>query len=262
MLNNVHWFYRLDQDNENDFVESMKSLVRSAHVAIEHESKRRPEYKGMGTTLTLAYVAWPRLFVLHVGDTRCYLMRRGELRQITRDHTMASQLVEQGNLQKKDLETSPWSNVLWNALGGGGREVVPEFHSTTLEPGDILVLCSDGLNKHVDDGEIRNIVELESEPAAACRSLIDLANYRGGTDNTTVIVARFETPTTGPARTMVSAQITLERMLDDLSGYTPLDTSSSDLTAPYEEPDTDPGIEPAEEATTMDFEKLRQDDKR
>lgn len=239
LLNDVHWFHRIDRDDESDFVEAMKSLVRSAHETIDRESKRSASLKGMGTTLTMAYVAWPKMFVLHVGDTRCYLIRDGEMRLLTRDHTMASQLVEQGNLARKDVERSPWSNVLWNALGGGGRDVVPELLSSTLEPGDILVLCSDGLNKHVDDEEIQNIVELEQDPQAACRSLIELANYRGGSDNVTVIVSKFGEPDVGPAKTMVSAQITLERILNDLEGYTPEDTGV-EPTREYHVADTDP----------------------
>ncbi len=249
LLNNLHWFYRIDQDNEDDFVESLKSLLRSAHETIEKESSRSSEFRGMGTTFTLAYVAWPRLYVLHVGDTRCYLLRRGQMVQLTRDHTMASQLAEKGNLSRKELGQSPWANVLWNALGGGGRDVVADVTKQMLEPDDILMLCSDGLNKHVEDHEIQNILEIESEATAACRSLIDLANYRGGTDNITTIVAKFATPETGPAKTLVSAQVTLERMLGDLEGYSPLDTEpeatprmpSPDVIDPSDR-DTDPSL--------------------
>lgn len=258
MLNNVHWFYRIDQDNEDDFVDSLKSLLRSAHETIEKESNRSSEFRGMGTTFTLAYVAWPRLYVLHVGDTRCYLLRRGQMVQLTRDHTMASQLAEKGNLSRKEMGQSPWANVLWNALGGGGRDVVADVTKMMLEPDDVLMLCSDGLNKHVEDEEIQNILEIEVEASASCRALIDLANYRGGTDNITVVVAKFSAPEVGPAKTLVSAQVTLERMLGDLAGYTPLETEPGAVPAMeaeatngvsesthHQDIDTDPGLSPA-----------------
>ena len=259
LLNNLHWFYRIDQDNEDDFVESLKSLLRSAHETIEKESNRSSEFRGMGTTFTLAYVAWPRLYVLHVGDTRCYLLRRGQMVQLTRDHTMASQLAEKGNLSRKELGQSPWANVLWNALGGGGRDVVADVTKMMLEPDDVLMLCSDGLNKHVEDDEIQNILEIESEATGACRSLIDLANYRGGTDNITAIVAKFATPETGPAKTLVSAQVTLERMLGDLAGYTPQDTEPAmvaENSVPVEvdpsDRDTDPSLIHPKDIPTAD----------
>lgn len=253
LLNNVHWFYQLDQDHENDFIDSMKNLFRSAHDAIERESRRKTDFKGMGTTLSLAYVSWPKLYVLHVGDSRCYLLHRGVFKQLTRDHTMANQMAEQGSIPKHGIESSPWSNVLWNALGGGGRDVVADVGKIDLEPGDVLLMCSDGLNKHVTDEEMQNILELESEPNTACRSLIDLANFRGGTDNITVVVAHFEAPDVGPARTMVSAQITLERMITDLAGYQVHDTDPGHA-ADFIELETDPALSSPSETATQEFE--------
>lgn len=252
-LNNSHWFYQLDEGQEREFTDVMKNLFRSAHEAIEREAGSNAEFKGMGTTLSMCYVSWPFLYLVHVGDSRCYLLHRGVFKQLTRDHTMANQMAEQGTLPRHGIESSPWSNVLWNALGGGGREVVPDVGKIMLEPGDILLMCSDGLNKHVNDEEIQNILELEADPNSACRALIELANFRGGLDNTTVVVARVEEPETRPARTMVAAQITWERMISDLAGYKVMDTAPGPVD--YIELETDPATLAPSQVSTQEFEK-------
>ncbi len=244
LLNQMHWYFLTDRDNQLEFVESMKGLVRDANAAIQFDSRQNVAFHGMGTTLTMAYVVWPKLHVVHVGDSRCYLFRKGELKQITRDHTMASQLVDRGTLDKADIETSPWSNVLWNALGGGTRTVVADVYDNDLEPDDRLLLCSDGLNKHVKDEEIRNLLEVENDPVIACRELIELANSRGGLDNITTIVARFDDPDPSPPRTMVSAQVTLERMIPGLFDLAPKSVKDTVEQVPYHDVrDTDPHID-------------------
>jgi protein phosphatase len=246
-LNSMHWSMQAASLDDTRFMQDLKKLIRDAHDQIERDSKKSAEHKGMGTTLTMAYILWPSLYITHVGDTRCYLVRDNEIRLLTRDHTMANQMAEQSGFRSRPDERSPWSNVLWNALGGGGKDVVPDTFKIQLLPHDILLLCSDGLNKHVNDEEIRNILELESDPTHACRALIDLANYRGGVDNITAIVARIGEPLRGTSKTLVAAQVTLERMIDDLDGYVP-DSHTDPGTAtdigatkPYVvESDTDP----------------------
>jgi serine/threonine protein phosphatase PrpC len=244
LLNQMHWYFLTDRDNQLEFVESMKGLIRDANSAIQLDSRQNVAFHGMGTTLTMAYVVWPQLHVVHVGDSRCYLFREGELKQITRDHTMASQLVDRGTLDRADIESSPWSNVLWNALGGGTRTVVADVYDNELKADDCLLLCSDGLNKHVKDDEIRNILEAETDPNIACRELIELANARGGSDNVTAIVARFDEPDPSPPRTLVSAQVTLERMIPGLIDLAPkavADRMQKD--AVHDVRDTDPHID-------------------
>jgi serine/threonine protein phosphatase PrpC len=243
LLNQMHWYFLTDRDDQFEFVESMKGLMRDANTAIQMDSKKNIAFHGMGTTLTLAHVVWPKLMVVHVGDSRCYLYRQGELRQVTRDHTMASQLVDRGTLDRADIESSPWSNVLWNALGGGTQTVVADVYQEDLQPNDCLLLCSDGLNKHVKDVELTNIMEAEHDPAIACRELIELANLRGGSDNITAIVARFDTPDPSPPKTMVSAQVTLERMIPGL--FDVPNHPTSDFIAPNDRSpshDTEPSL--------------------
>jgi protein phosphatase len=150
-----------------------------------------PERAGMGTTLTMAYTLWPRAYVVHVGDSRCYLFRNKQLEQITRDHTVAQQLVEAGRLQPDEVESSRYSSVLWNALGGGSTEVSPEVYKMRLQPGDTMLLCTDGLTKHVDDARLLDLLTEEASNEEVAEKLVDAANSAGGTDNITAVMAWF-----------------------------------------------------------------------
>lgn len=226
LLNSMHWFSSSNTDEsqrEAGFIEDLKKLMQHAHEAIEKEAQAEVGKKGMGTTLTVAYVIWPWMYVLHAGDSRCYLLRAGELRQLTRDHTVSNQLVEKGGMTVEEANNSRWSNVLYNALGAGAAEVVPEVHKVALQPGDTIMLCTDGLYRHVRDNEIRDLLETELDPPESCRSLIDLANFRGGLDNITAVVARLGAPEDDShPKTRVAAEITLERLLRDTTGFQPL----------------------------------------
>lgn len=224
LLNSMHWFFQMDQDQEareQGFIEDLKKMMQKAHEAIEKESSEDSGSKGMGTTLTMAYVIWPWMYIVHAGDSRCYLLRRGELKQLTRDHTVSNQLMEKGGMTPDEAEKSPWSNVLYNALGAGASAVDAEVHKVPLEPNDMIMLCSDGLYRYLPDQEIQDILLSELEPLEVCRSFIELANFRGGADNITSIVARLEQPDEDQPKTRVAAEVTLERLLGDVTGYHP-----------------------------------------
>lgn len=214
LLNSMHWFFQMDKDQEEreqGFIEDLKKLMQGAHEAIEKESSEEAGTKGMGTTLTMAYVIWPWMYVVHAGDSRCYLLRDNELKQLTRDHTVSNQLMEKGGMTPDEAEKSPWSNVLYNALGAGASEVDAEVHRVALKPGDIIMLCSDGLYRYLKDEEIQNMLLSELEPLESCRSFIELANFRGGADNITSIVAKLERSDEDQPKTRVAAEVTLER---------------------------------------------------
>ncbi len=224
LLNSMHWSMQLDKghaDREQRFISDLKEMLQRAHEAIERESSTDSKRKGMGTTLTLAYVIWPWMYVVHAGDSRCYLMRGEQMQQLTRDHTVSNQLVEKGGMTHAEAIKSPWSNVLYNALGAGASEVVADVHKYSLEAHDVILLCTDGLYRYVSDEEMQNMLLNEAEPAECCRSLIELANFRGGADNSTVIVARLEEPDENLPKTRVAAEITLERLLGETTGYHP-----------------------------------------
>jgi protein phosphatase len=145
----------------------------------------------MGTTLTMAYSLGSDLFIAHVGDSRCYLHRAGELHQLTRDHTLVGELVDKGLIQPEDAGAHPYRHVITNVVGGPKAGLHAEVHRMTLEPGDTLVLCTDGLTGMVTDDQIATVVQGSTTPRAASEELVRLANERGGRDNVTVVVARY-----------------------------------------------------------------------
>jgi len=164
----------------------LTSALVEGDVAVRREAARTGTDKPMGTTLTVAYIQWPYLYVAHVGDSRAYLWRGKELLQLTTDHTLAEKLKERTDITIDD--SSPWHHVLWNALGAGETSAVePEVHRHQLEEGDVLMLCSDGLTKHVEDRVIGLTLDASTAAGDACERLVNLANVDGGTDNITVV---------------------------------------------------------------------------
>jgi PPM family protein phosphatase len=191
VLNTMPWFYRLAEGHEDDLREELKAALEACQRRVEGAAEARPGGGRMGTTLTMAYVLWPRLFVVHAGDSRCYLLRDGRLHRVTTDHTVAQQLVERGVLGPEEAGESRWSHVLWNCIGGGSHELNPDVYKATLQLGDTLLLCTDGLTKVVSDAEILRTLRRGERAREACDRLVALANAGGGPDNVTAVVARF-----------------------------------------------------------------------
>lgn len=218
LLNSVHWFFRLKEDVEDAFLADLKQLIYDAHEKIIADGREHLKNRGMGTTLTMAYAIWPRLYIVHAGDSRCYLFRRGRSECLTRDHTLARRLVEDGGLRPEDEANSRWSNVLWNVLGGsGGTEVTAEVRRVDLEFGDTILLCSDGLYRYLEIDELAEVLSQFENPDDACCELIRLANERGGEDNVTAVVARFN-ESTSPEQTRVATTVPLSEFLDSQGG--------------------------------------------
>ncbi|MEM0926715.1 MAG: protein phosphatase 2C domain-containing protein [Planctomycetota bacterium] len=190
LLNSVHWFFQSETDSEEEFVDSLQSLFRDAHARVLNESQEDRTVAGMGTTLTMAYLHWPSMYVVHAGDSRCYLIRNGVAEQITTDHTLAHQMVEAGGMKPEDEATSRWSNVLWNVLGGNAdRELLAEVHRVDLKHDDSVLLCSDGLYRYFEPSEIASMVANQKDASIICQKMIQEANHRGGEDNVTVVVS-------------------------------------------------------------------------
>lgn len=166
----------------------LDSAARRADVSITSEGEKVPEEKGMATTLTLAYVVGLRVHGVHIGDSRAYLIRDGKPTRLTRDHNIAQRLVDEGVLTPEAAERSRMRHVLWNSLGGQ-KGVTPDTFDLWAQPGDALVLCTDGLVKHVDEPTIGRIVAESKSADAACLRLVQAADDGGGTDNTAVVVA-------------------------------------------------------------------------
>jgi PPM family protein phosphatase len=172
-------------------VEKLREAVASANQAIFASATDHPEYAGMGTTLVALLVDGERGALAHVGDSRAYRMRGGRLRLLTDDHSVVGELLRRREISEDDARAHPQRHVLTRALGVRSQ-VEPDLAELTPEPGDVFVLCSDGLTAHVEDGEIGEIVAEGADLQEACEHLVDLANDRGGEDNITVVLARCE----------------------------------------------------------------------
>lgn len=157
---------------------------------IVHRAAADPDLAGMGTTVTMAYLVGTAAHIVHAGDSRAYLLRGGELQQLTRDHTLVQNLVDHGTITPEDARVHPHRNVVTNVLGGPNEGVEPDVVRLDLCDGDLLIVCSDGLTEPVDDAEIAAILAREPEPNRAAEALVAEALRRGGPDNITVILAR------------------------------------------------------------------------
>ena len=189
VLNAMPWFLSLNHDHDDDQEEELLTSLLEVEAAVEAQAQADPEFEGMGTTLTMAYIVWPRLYVVNVGDSRCYLLRDGALEQLTHDQTAAERLVEEGTLTPEQAARSPLSKILVSSIGQGLSNFRPDAYRTDLAPGDRVLLCTDGLTSMVDDDRIAHILASGETPDVVCRALVDEANEAGGADNITVAVA-------------------------------------------------------------------------
>lgn len=194
LLNVMPWATRhIQPDGARESSASLPDVREqlSSAIAIGDETVKNVGAKigtpRMGTTLSVAFIVWPLLYVAHVGDSRCYLLRDAKLSRLTTDHTVAQQFAEQS--KRPEEVPDSWHHMLWNSLGGSEELPKPQIRKHHLRAEDILMLCSDGLTNHVSDEEIAAILQAERDNPRRCARLIDLANERGGSDNITVVAA-------------------------------------------------------------------------
>lgn len=174
---------------EEDLTAALRTAAAQAHAAVQSKAASLALPQVMATTLTLAVAVWPWAYVVQVGDSRCYHFSQGELRQVTRDQTVAQDLVDMGVLPPNRAATSPYRNVLARAIGAA--EATPEVHRLDIrERGCVVFLCSDGLTKHVSDSEIADHLRTMTSSDQVCHALVELVLERGGSDNVTVIAGR------------------------------------------------------------------------
>lgn len=182
-------YHAAGSSGDNEFLKALKSAALEAHAAVRTEAALRTDHRQMATTLTVGFAVWPWLYVVQVGDSRCYYFSGGKLRQITQDQTVAQALVNQGILPKDRLERSPLKHVLSSAIGA--EEAMPEVTRIDISTrGSLILICSDGLTKHVTDDEIAERARKLTSSEQIAKDLLDLALERGGTDNITIIAAR------------------------------------------------------------------------
>lgn len=182
-------YRRLDSSKEAAFVAELEKSVLKSHDVLVNEGK---EYGGRGgaTTLTMVAVLWPHAYVIQVGDSRCYRLRDGRLERVTDDQTMAQALLERGALRQSEAQQSPLRSVLASALGGPA--LTPRISHTDCRWDDVVLLCTDGLTRHVRDEEIETELQSPRTSEDTCQRLVQLALDRGGEDNVTVVVGRLK----------------------------------------------------------------------
>lgn len=180
----------------NEKTKRLSSAVHLANQKIFESAEQNPEQQGMGATLTAAWINGQTLSIVHVGDSRAYLLRSGSLQQLTSDHSLVAEQVRRGILTNAEAEQSDMQSVLLRALGTH-PDVDLDAEEHVLFPQDVLLLCSDGLTRMVTEPEIAGTLQVETIPQNAAAKLIELANDSGGADNITVIVIRVEKESKG-----------------------------------------------------------------
>jgi PPM family protein phosphatase len=173
-------------DHAKDFPDHLRTSVHRAHDHIV-ETFRLKGRGGPATTLTLAMVVWPHAYLVHVGDSRAYHLRGHALRRLTRDQTVGDYLVSHGMPKEQAVQAGLY-NMLASAIGA--EDLTPAVDVVPLQRGDVILLCTDGLTKHVTDAQIGEVLDGSGDPEARCRELVELALTSGGSDNVTAVVAR------------------------------------------------------------------------
>jgi len=191
-LNTFRWFFAADSPGAQKVLAQFQSALSQADAKILEEASEHPELQGMGTTLTMAFQLGAQLCIVHVGDSRAYLFRAGSLHQLTRDHTVVAELVRAGAIQPDQVAAHPLRHVITNVVGGPKPGVKVEARAFEVQAGDRLLLCSDGLTEMVTNDAIVATLDAESEPEAAAKALLGMANDGGGRDNITVVIVRFD----------------------------------------------------------------------
>jgi serine/threonine protein phosphatase PrpC len=181
----------IQQPTPEGFAACLKRAAQSANQMIHGYASSHQEYRGMGTTATIAGLLADTLYLAQVGDSRGYLVRDGVAKQITKDQSLMQKLIEAGELTEEEAAMSERRNIILQALGPE-PSIKVDLTFQRLRRGDTLVICSDGLSGQVSKDEIAQVVTEEKDLVQACRKLIDKANQAGGPDNITVIIARFD----------------------------------------------------------------------
>jgi protein phosphatase len=191
--------------------DALVHLIEQANHAIHERARADRETAGMGTTVTAAYVGEDEVVIAHVGDSRAYLLRDGELTQLTRDHSLVRELIEAGKLTEEEAESHPQRSVITRVLGNEPRVEV-DVDVFPARAGDVVLLCSDGLTSMVPEARVRALLREASSLEQAGRGLIAAANAAGGRDNITVVLFRLESVTASGSRRAAEARQTTEHV--------------------------------------------------
>lgn len=198
VLNSMHWLHSEDPYPSDEFVKDLIAAFERTHRVVRKNADSHFERTGMGTTLTLAYIVWPNLYVVHVGDTRCYHLNQNQFLRITTDQTIGQALCEEGVLKPDELEQSRYNHMLWSCIGAVD-DPTAVIYQRRLTIGDVVLLCSDGVTRHLSDEELNRLMASDLSSQEICRSIIDRCNEAGGEDNISVVLTRCGRPTSTEA---------------------------------------------------------------
>ncbi len=168
-----------------------EQAIIAANEAIYSRAQRNQRLSGMGTTLVALAVKERQVWVVNVGDSRCYRMRKGRLEQLTLDHSLVEEQVRMGRMTRHEAQRSPLKNVITRALGTQCR-VTPDVFGLEAQPGDLFLLCTDGLTRELPDQTIASLLANDQAPEEVCARLVDAAKKAGGHDNITCLLVRAE----------------------------------------------------------------------
>ena len=191
-LNTFKWFFGSSDTEAQKVLAQFQSALSQADARILEESAEHPELSGMGTTVTMAFHLGSQLCIVHVGDSRAYVYRDGELHQLTQDHTVTGDMVRSGSLRPDEVAGHHLRHVITNVVGGEELGVTVEARAFEVQAGDRLLLCSDGLTEMVTNEAIAATLDAEPAPEVAATKLLAQANDGGALDNITLLIVRFD----------------------------------------------------------------------
>jgi protein phosphatase len=194
VLNTPDWQCRWGPKEENIVKSRMIERFRSVNAELLQQAAADPDLVGMSTTMTAAVTYGKCLIVIHIGDSRAYLLHDGKLVRLTSDHTLAQRLIDDGIHSPDDQLVRGLRNVLTQALGSRESKLRPDVYQLSVADGDQLLLCTDGLTDMVEDKVIESVLNRRDSAQAACQNLLNLALSNGGSDNVTMVVARYAFP--------------------------------------------------------------------
>ena len=167
--------------------------IKEANKAIIRHGEQHPAARGLGCTVTTALVQNDKAYIANVGDSRTYLLRSGELKPLTRDHSLVARLVEAKQIEPDEVYSHPQRNLIYRSLGAGHKNIDVDVFHLDLKAGDTLLLCSDGLWEMVRHEDLKKALSAPTSPQKICDNLIDMANANGGEDNITAVVVHVST---------------------------------------------------------------------
>lgn len=180
------------EDENSNPVKIIRAAIENANTQLLREASDSETMSGMGTTMVLVTIVGHYAYVANVGDSRLYLVDENKISQITKDHSLVEEMVRMGEISRDDARNHPDKNIITRALGAG-RDVDVDFFDIRLTPGDILLLCSDGLSNMVPDEDIRQVIRTSETLEETGRRLVSMANDNGGRDNIAVVLVEPET---------------------------------------------------------------------